>query len=368
MSRRSDAKAAVTPIVGFCRHGLYSPPMPTGMTMADASTTAANVGRPPGVLIFANPYSGSGPNRRYVKDLLHALRARGLRPRVVWDPRRRAAALAHPRLAEKCRCVVAAGGDGSLADVVNELGRAGLLGTMPLATLPIGTENLFAREFGFARDGAALAAAIDKLEVQRVDLGAVTSATDGGGERLFLLMASAGFDADVVHRMTRWRTGTGAAGVLRRVNRLSYLPRIVSCVREYGWPRITTEIDGQRHTGSHLFVFNLPQYGGNLGIARQACGDDHLLDYVIFERPGLVSLATYGLHVICGKHLGRADVIHGKTKRLRVWTETPIAMQADGDPAGMTPVDIEVRPAALKVVATGRGACGRGGRGGTGAK
>src|SRR5690606_20248656 len=99
-------------------------------------------------------------------------------------------------------------------------------------------------------------------------------------------------------------------------------------------------------------------------IARHACGDDHLLDYVIFERPGLVALANYGLQVICGRHLGRGDVIHGKAERLRVTTQTPIAMQADGDPAGMTPVDIEVRPAALQVVATGRGACGRGGPGG----
>src|SRR5690606_11718217 len=114
----------------------------------------------------------------------------------------------------------------------------------------------------------------------------------------------------------------------------SYLPRIVSCVREYGWPRITAEIDGRRYTGSHLFVFNLPQYGGNLGIARHACGDDHLLDWVIFERPGILSLGDYALTVVRAKHLGREDVPHGQARRVRVTTEAPLAMQADGDPAG----------------------------------
>lgn len=337
--------------------------------MHEAPTTAAPTspprGRtaPPGVLIFANPYSGSRPNRVYVKALIHALRRRGLRPRVVWAPARRATLLSHPRVREKCRCVVAAGGDGSLADVLNDLGRAGLLDTMPLATLPVGTENLFAREFGYTRDADSLADAIERLDLHAVDVGVVRPVGDSPGpasERLFLLMASAGFDADIVHRMARWRTGTGTPGVLKRVNRLSYAPRILSCVREYAWPAITAEIDGQTYSGSHLFVFNLPQYGGNLGIARHACGTDHLLDYVIFQRPGLVPLAGYALNVSLTRHLGRPDVVHGKTKRIRITTDTPLAMQADGDPAGMTPVDIEVRPAALRVVATGRGGCGRG--------
>lgn len=334
--------------------------------MADA--VASRQPRPPaprsadaarGVLVFANPYSGSGPNRSYVKDLLHALRRRGLRPRVVWDPRQRAATLADPRVRERCRCVVAAGGDGSLADVVNDLGRADLLDSMPLATLPIGTENLFAREFGFTRDGDALAAAIDRLELHHVDLGAVRDAESGEIERLFLLMASAGFDADIVHRMARWRSGNGN-GVLKRVNRLSYAPRILSCLREYAWPRITAEIDGRRFTGSHLFVFNLPQYGGNLGIARHACGSDHLLDWVIFERPGLFPLASYAATVALARHLQRGDVMHGKAARLRVLADGPVALQADGDPAGAAPAEVEVRPAALRVIATGQGGCGRG--------
>lgn len=309
---------------------------------------------PRGVLVFANPYSGSGPNRVYVSRMLGALKARGLRPRVVWDPARRRATLAHPRLLEKCRCIVAAGGDGSIADAINDMHAAGLLGVVPFATLPIGTENLFARQFGFTRDGAVLAAAIDKLELHAVDVGAVVS---DAGERLFLLMASAGFDADVVHRMAAWRSDTRAAGTLRRVNRLSYLPRILTCVRGYCWPRITAEVDGKTYSGSHLFVFNLPQYGGNLGIARHACGDDHLLDWVLFEKPGLLSLADYGWTVLRSKHLGRPDVPHGKAARLKLYADGPVALQADGDPAGFTPVTVEVRPGAMRVVATGRGAC-----------
>lgn len=312
-----------------------------------------------GVAVLANPVSGSGPNRQHVDQLAAALRAAQLEPRLVWEPKERHALLTGGDVATWCRCVVAAGGDGTIADVINEMAQAGLLERVPVATLPIGTENLFAKELGFRRDGAALAAAIDRGHTRRIDLGAA-------GDRVFTLMASAGFDAEVVHRMARWRCaptknppgtepngkgrGLGLNIALRRVNRLSYLPRILSCVREYGFPQVTVEVDGQRHTGSHLFVFNLPQYGGNLGIGRHARFDDAKLDWVLFQKPGLVSLADYALTVIRAKHLLRADVPHGSAARLRVTADAPIPMQTDGDPAGFTPLDVEVRPAALRII------------------
>lgn len=321
-------------------------PQPLSTPPSDASATSRRV------LVFANPYSGSGPNRRHVDALAAALRERGLEVEIVWRPEERAVALAACGGGEAaCRCVVAAGGDGSIADAVNEMARHGLLGKVPLATLPVGTENLFAREFGFTLDASRLADAVAAGRTRQVDLGAA-------GGRLFTLMASAGFDAEVVHRMAKWRCGGaadrngGGAAPLKRVTRLSYLPRILGCVREYAYPPVTVEIDGQRHTGAHLFVFNLPQYGGNLGIARHACGHDAQLDWVLFQRPGVLRLADYGLNVILGaRHLKRPDVLHGRATRLRITSDRPIPLQADGDPAGFTPIDVEVRPCALTIVA-----------------
>src|SRR5690606_30648069 len=137
-----------------------------------------------------------------------------------------------------------------------------------------------ARQFGFTASPATLAAAVARGQTCQIDVGAV-------GNRLFTLMASTGFDADVVHRLAQWRT-VGAR--LRRVNRFSYARRIFDAMRSYAYPPITLEVDGQRVTGSHVFVFNIPQYGGNLGICRHACCDDATLDWVVFKNPGWRSL------------------------------------------------------------------------------
>ena len=309
------------------------------MGQADTSSHAR------GVLICANPYSGSGPNRRYVDGLAGALTQKGFEPRLVWDVAERGALLADAALTEAYRCVVVAGGDGSIQAVVNELGAAGRLEVSPastglaFATLPMGNENLFAGHFGFTRDVDRLASAIEAGRTNKIDLGRVTHG-DGGAGTLFTLMTGIGFDADVVHRMDRWRVSGGG---LRRVRRVSYLPQMVSSLGGYGYPMLKIEADGRELAGAHLFVFNLPCYGGGLGIAPPGCSAaDGLLDWVLFERPGRLALLSAAWAVARGGHLDRPGVSHGRASRVRVQAEGSAPVQVDGDPAGRTPVEVRV--------------------------
>ncbi len=315
-------------------------------------TASANL-----VPILANPYSGNGPNRQRVDALAAALRVVGLEARLVWDRAERAALLADADIGSWCRCVVAAGGDGSVADALNDLAstescahkvapdHASPVGrAVPFATLPMGTENLFARQFGFDRSATRLAEAIARGQTVGVDLGLVEGA---GRPRLFTLMASAGFDAEVVHRMDRWRR-TGEH--LKRVNRLSYAPRMLSAAAGYRYPRVSLEADGKTYTGSHAFVFNIPQYGGNLGIGKHADPSDGLLDWVVFERPGAVRMLGYGASVVLGRHLLRGDVRHGRSASVRLDSEAGVPMQADGDPVGSGPATVRACAGAVRVI------------------
>ena len=160
---------------------------------------AASTGRR-WVGIVANAGSGQGAGRRKVERLVVELQRRGLRSRVAWSVAERAGLVAESARGGGCRCLVAAGGDGTVAALVNECPG------VPITVLPTGTENLFARHFGLSRRPERLAATIADGGVARIDLGL-------NGSRRFALMAGIGFDADVVtrHHVNR----VGRAGVAR---------------------------------------------------------------------------------------------------------------------------------------------------------
>jgi diacylglycerol kinase family enzyme len=325
------------------------------------------------VLLFANPFSGSGPNRTWVEAFANQLTQAGLIAAVHWEPGRRREVLRAAADALGSNApppwILAAGGDGSVAAVLNDMAAADVL-HWPFATLPVGNENLFAGHLGIDRRKIkGLLGALATARTRSLDLGVLEAGDDPQTARRFCLMASVGFDADVVHRLDRWRQSgpavpdaPGESPTLRRVSLLSYLPRMAGALCRYAYPAVTlTPRDGthagQPIVGRHLFVFNLPEYGKDLGLCRRARGDDGRLDFVVFTRPGRARLLNYlRAAAMAGRHLHRADVIHGRATAFTLTTDadTPVPLQADGDPAGHVTAGsataIRIEPSALNVV------------------
>ena len=295
------------------------------------------------VLITANPFSGKGKNRERVASLAAALAAHGIDSDSIWDLDERKAKLADPLLHERYRTLVSAGGDGSIAAAVNDLRAGGDPSRLPVAMLPVGNENLFAIEFGHNKGEVALADAIARGATRTIDVG------DAGG-RVFTLMASAGFDSEVVRRVDDWRVPEADGQPLKRVSRATYAPKIAGAVAGYKYPPVTLEADGRSVTGAHAFVFNIGQYGFQLGFVPDVDPSDGLLDWVVFEKPGVIALAGYGLSVLRGKHLDRKDVHHGRAASIRLTADESVPVQADGDPGGTTPMEIKALPGMLRVV------------------
>lgn len=292
------------------------------------------------VLLAANPYSGSGPNRRRVEALVAALRALGGAPHVVWDPHERAAVLADTVTMARCRAVIVAGGDGTISQVINELPSG-----VPLAVLPLGTENLLARALGFTSDPLVLASDVVACRTRTIDLG---RAIADDRRRLFAVMLGAGFDAAVVHRVATWRMRGPA---LRRVRRTSYVMPIAACLIDYTYSRVRLATDAATVEGAHCLIANVAAYALKLPLTPAAAADDGRLDWLMLERPGLASLLAYCWTAYRGRHLRRADVSAGQATRLRVTAAAPTPVQLDGDPWGTTPVDVEIVPRALTLVA-----------------
>ena len=286
------------------------------------------------VVIVANPYSGARENRQRVRQLIAALKERGIESRTIWDSAERAAFLDDPKSHSSCRCVVAAGGDGTVANVVNHRPKA------PTVILPLGTENNFAKYFGFTEDMSALAGIIAEGHVRTVDLGRA-------GDRFFTLMVSVGIDADIVHRVARWRA---KATALKRVTYWSYAMPILASLRHYPFTQIELDADGVMASGVQVFVFNTARYSLGLPILPHAKCDDGWLDWIVLKRPGVPSLLSYFWAICHTRHLNRPDVRFGRARRLRITARARVPVQTDGDPAGWTPMDVEVIPQAFTVL------------------
>ena len=134
----------------------------------------------PWVAIQRSPSAGSGRRRRFLLDLAAALNRNGLRPHIYSSRESLTSRLSDPDRRAALVGVVAAGGDGTLADVANRFPG------IPVCPFPLGTENLLARYLGIPLDGESVARTIAAGHRRRVDIGlagiaiaGVSSVTDG---------------------------------------------------------------------------------------------------------------------------------------------------------------------------------------------
>jgi diacylglycerol kinase family enzyme len=293
--------------------------------------------------IAANAGSGMGGGRRRVERLASELARLGLDSRVAWTVSERSALVGQSNVDPACRCLVAAGGDGTVGALVNERPR------VPITVLPAGTENLFAQHFELSRDPARLAATIAAGAVSRIDLGLT-------GDRRFTLMAGIGFDADVVTRHHAVRlNGTANA---RPTHRGAYVQSVLASSLRYRFPQLTVTHGEPGHeetlVGTSVFLFNLPRYALGLPFAPSARGNDGWLNLVIFREAGPFRALYYLWLVARGAHLNRPGIFHRKVRKVTITADHTVPIQLDGDPGGFlskdAPWSADVLPGAIDVI------------------
>jgi diacylglycerol kinase family enzyme len=232
-------------------------------------------------------------------------------------------------------CLVAAGGDGTVGDLVNRFP------DVPLAILPLGTENLLARHLGIPCDGRFVAELIARRSTRQIDVGLLNG-------RRFTLMVSAGFDADVVHRVHARRQGN--------IRKSNYIQPILETLRSYRYPEMRVTVDAQGPpaerplAGRLVVVANLPEYALGLPIAAGAAGDDGLLDLRLFQRPSGFQMFRYLYKVARRQHEELPDVRVSRVRTVRIDSDLPVPIQCDGDPGGWTPAEISILPGGLTVL------------------
>jgi len=289
------------------------------------------------VAILINPKAGPNAAQPLVERLVERLRRQGFKTEV-FSELDAATAQANRWHAEGClRTLIGAGGDGTAAALVN-----GTVEGVPIALFPAGNCNLLARYYGLSNDPEVFCQTICDGTTVRVDAGLANG-------RIFLLMASCGFDAEVVRRVHERRTG--------HVCNQTYFKPIVESIWSYPYPEIRVHCEDDEGVSPlsqlsvrWLFAFNLPCYAGDILVAPHADGSDGLFDVCGFRYGGLLPGLWSLLMVLARQHHRIPGCTTCRTKRLRLTSEAEVPYQLDGDPGGVLPLDLQVLPGRLTLV------------------
>ena len=285
------------------------------------------------MIVIYNPTAG----RRRIANLwrvMDVLIANGLRPQIAETQRGgHATELAREAVAAGARLVVAAGGDGTIAEVAS-----GLLGTeAALGIIPLGTANVLAHELSLPLDPRALAATLAFGRTRPLWPG-VAENTDGS--RLFVQMIGVGLDAQVVHRVnTRLK---------RAIGRQAYVLQTLREIARFDHRPIPVTVDGVRTQAAGVVVSKGRFYGGAYTLAPDARDTAPGFSVALFRHGGACAALGYGAALALDRlgRLASLEVMHAA--RVEIGGGYPA--QADGDPAGLAPLAVRDASGPLRVV------------------
>lgn len=286
------------------------------------------------MLIVFNPVAGRRRARRLWR-VLDVLSANGVRLEIVETAYPgHAGELAGEAARGGADLVVAAGGDGTITEIA-----AGLAGTpCRLGIIPLGTANVLAHELGLPDDAAGLAAC---LAFGRTRLVWPGKAEGPGIHRLFVQMLGAGFDAQVVQRLS--------FGLKRALGRHAYVLQTLREMARYPFPRITATLDGRSYEAGSVIVTKGRFYAGPYVLAPGRSPGAPGLTVALFEHANAAAVLTYGAGLISGSlpHMSGLKLLPASRVEL---STVGVPTQTDGEVAGATPCVITDAASPIPIV------------------
>ena len=283
----------------------------------------------PPILVIINPTARGERARTLCRKIEHLSTQVFVR---ITNAPGEARALAEQAVAEGYEKVVAAGGDGTINEVVN-----GIAGSKTaLGLLPLGTMNVFATELGLPIGN--LRKCWDIIEngpVKAVDL-------LRANERHFVQLAGIGFDAQIV--------AATSFDFKKTLGPLSYIISATQIASKKP-PRLTVRGGGTTREGSFVMIGNGRYYGGPFILFKDALVDDGMLDVLIFKNLGYLDIVRYFQAIMLGHHTTLSDVEYFQTAQARVTSLEAVPVEVDGDVIGTLPVTFKVVPKGLLVMA-----------------
>lgn len=270
------------------------------------------------IKLIANPVAG-GDARNKIDQAVACLQTAGASVDLTLTKKRGdAMQAAHAAKQAGYDRIIAAGGDGTLNEVINGLAPSAI----PLAFIPFGTTNVFALEVGIPFDVEKACVVALRGQPRSVCLGLA-------GDTRFLLMAGVGFDAEVVAGVS--------LPLKRRVGKLAYLVSSLAVLLR-SVPGTVEVVDehGHRYQGYSAIIGNGRYYGGRFSITPAASLQDDTLEVCLFRSSGRFGFLCSMIKVALGRPLSEKEAWRFKGRMLTV-TGSKAAVQLDGDYHGRLP-------------------------------
>ena len=292
--------------------------------------------------IIFNPIAGSIVNRsRLLKQL------RRLNPRKLRLTQRAGEAETYARDAIRAGCdyVIAAGGDGTLNEVINGIATPRHVPRVCVGIVPLGTANDFARSIGLP---ASVEDNIDILRAKQtdpIDLVRVTS----DRTRYFVNVSAGGFSGLVDEKLTPEIKSTWGP--------LAYLRSAAAALPELHAYQTSIVFDDVERLMIELYnvvVANGQFVAGGLPIARQADLRDGLLDVVLVPKRPPAKMVLLAAEMLLGNHLSSNAVIFRRAKKISVRSQPGMWFNVDGELVGNDPAVFQILPGALEFVISNR--------------
>jgi len=246
--------------------------------------------------------------------------------------------IARQHIARGAALIVAAGGDGTINEVVEGM----VHGRVPLAILPAGTANVLAMEMKLGSSLERVAERLEECRPQRIPVGRLIC--DGGRvDRHFMLMAGIGLDAHIVYHVN--------AGLKARAGKLAYWLAGWSLLgKRLG--QFTVEAGGKRCQCSFALVSKVRNYGGDFEIARSVTLMDDEFELVLLEGRNTLRYVKYFAGMVLNNlaSMNGATVLRADRIRVTGPTDARIFVQIDGEFAGHLPAEIRIVPDALTLL------------------
>lgn len=249
-----------------------------------------------------------------------------------------AGAIARQHIDAGAGLIVAAGGDGTINEVVE-----GMVGSpVPLAILPGGTANVLATEMKLGTDLAQAAHRVAECRPYRIPVGRLVC-EDGRIDRHFMLMAGVGLDAHIVYNVN--------AVLKARTGKLAYWLA--------GWSLLgkrlahfQVEANGKQHDCSFALITKVRNYGGDFEIARNVSLVDDDFEVVLLEGRNTLRYVKYFAGMAFNQLPGMRGATVLRTARVRVSgpDDERVYVQIDGEYAGKLPAEISIVPDAITLM------------------